>query len=109
MMARMMEKLPGHLHHHRNNNNNNKTAIDPVVVSDDNGSEATDSDQKKEQTKLLWTGLGRSKARKPSYNQAGKYKTTQHKIGQYWRTRSSTDPSTGVGLLEGCPPNHLLL
>ncbi len=45
-MARMMEKLPGHLHHHRNNNN--KTAIDHVGASDDNGSEATDSKQKKE-------------------------------------------------------------
>jgi hypothetical protein len=41
MMARMMEKLPGHLHHHRNNNN--KTVIDPIVTNDDNGSEATDS------------------------------------------------------------------
>jgi hypothetical protein len=36
-------------------------------------------------------------------------KTRQDKIGQYWRTRSSIDPSTGVGLLEGCPPNYLLL
>jgi hypothetical protein len=55
MMARMMEKLPGHLHHHRNNNN--KTAIDPIAAGDDNGNEATDFEQKKEQTKLLWTGL----------------------------------------------------
>ncbi len=106
-MAKMMEKLPGHLHHHCNNNN--KIAIDPVAASDDNGSEAIDSEQKKEQTKLLWTGLGRGKARKPGYNQVGKYKTRQDKIGQYWRTRSSNHPSTGVGLLEGCPPNHLLL
>ncbi len=43
-MARMMEKLPGHLHHHRNNNN--KTAIDLVVVSDDNGNQATNFEQK---------------------------------------------------------------
>jgi len=78
MMVRMMEKLPRHLHHHHNNNNN-KIAIDPVTASDDNGSEATDSEQKKEQTKLLWTGLGRGKARKPGYNQAGKYKTRQDK------------------------------
>jgi len=42
MMARMMEKLPGHLHRHRNNNN--KSIIDPVIVSDDNGSEATNSE-----------------------------------------------------------------
>jgi hypothetical protein len=81
MMARMMEKLPGHLHHHRNNNN--KIVIDPVVTSDDNGNEATDSKQKKEQTKLLWTGLRRGKARKPGYNQVGKYKTRQDKIRQY--------------------------
>jgi len=50
MMARMMEKLPGHLHHHRNNNN--KTTIDRVTTSDDNGNEATDSEQKKQQTKF---------------------------------------------------------
>ncbi len=105
-MARMMEKLPGHLHHHRNND---KTAIDPVATSDDNNNEAIDFEQKKEQTKLLWIGLVRSKARKPEYNQVGKYKTRQDKIGQYWRTKSSIDPSTGVGLLEGCPPDHLLL
>jgi hypothetical protein len=66
------------LHHHRNNNN--KTIIDPIVTSDDNGSEATDFEQKKEQTKLLWTGLGRGKARKHGYNQAGKYKTRQDRI-----------------------------
>jgi hypothetical protein len=107
MMARMMEKLPGHLHHHRNNNN--KTAIDPIAASDDNDNEVTNSEQKKEQTKLLWTGLVRGKVRKPSYNQAGKYKTRQDKIGQYWRTKNSIDPSTGVGLLEGYPPDHLLL
>jgi hypothetical protein len=105
-MARMMEKLPWHLHHHLNNN---KTAIDPVAASDDNNNEATDSEQKKEQTKLLWTGLVWRKARKHGYNQAGKYKTRQDKIGQYWRIKSSIDPSTGVGLLEGCPPDHLLL
>ncbi len=58
---------------------------------------------------VLWTGLVRGKARKPGYNQAGKYKTRQDKIGQYWRTKSSIDPSTGVGLLEGCPLDHLLL
>ncbi len=34
-MARMMEKLLGHLHHHRNNNN--KTTIELVAASDDNG------------------------------------------------------------------------
>jgi hypothetical protein len=45
MMARMMEKLPGHLHHHRNNN---KNAIDLVATGDDNDNEATDSEQKKE-------------------------------------------------------------
>jgi hypothetical protein len=106
MMARMMEKLPGHLHHHRNND---KTAIDPVATSDDNNNEAIDFEQKKEQTKLLWIGLVRSKARKPEYNQVGKYKTRQDKIGQYWRIKSSIDPSTGVGMLEGCPPYHLLL
>jgi hypothetical protein len=78
MMARMMEKLPRHLHHHRNNNN--KIAIDLVAASDDNDNKATDSEQKKEQTKLLWTGLVRSKARKPGYNQTGKYKTRQDKI-----------------------------
>jgi hypothetical protein len=33
----------------------------------------------------------------------------QDKTGQYWMTRSSIDPSTGVGLLEGCPLDHLLL
>ncbi len=31
---------------------------------------------------LLWTGLGRSKARKPGYNQARKYKTRQDKTRQ---------------------------
>jgi hypothetical protein len=31
---------------------------------------------------VLWTGLGRSKARKPGYNQAGKYKTKQNKTRQ---------------------------
>jgi hypothetical protein len=36
-------------------------------------------------------------------------KIRQDKIGQYWRTRSSNDPLTSVGLLEGCPPDHLLL
>jgi hypothetical protein len=36
-------------------------------------------------------------------------KTRQDKIGQYWRIKSSIDPSTSVGLLEGYPPNHLLL
>ncbi len=70
-MARMMEKLLGHLHHHRNNNN--KTVIDLVAANDDNGNEAIDSEQKKEQTKLLWIGLGQGKARKHGYNQAGKY------------------------------------
>jgi hypothetical protein len=30
---------------------------------------------------VLWTGLGRNKARKPGYNQAGKYKTRQDKTG----------------------------
>ncbi len=103
----MMEKLPGHLHHHRNNNN--KIVIDPVTTSDDNNNEATDSEQKKEQTKLLWIGLVWGKARKHGYNQVGKYKTRQDKIGQYWRTRSFIDPSTSVGLLEGCPLDHLLL
>jgi hypothetical protein len=49
------------------------------------------------------------KARKHGYNQVGKYKTRQDKIGQYWRTRSFIDPSTSVGLLEGCPLDHLLL
>jgi len=107
MMARMMEKMPRHMHYHCNNNN--KIVIDPVAASDDNGNEATDSEQKKEQTKLLWTELVQGKARKPGYNQAGKYKTKQDKIGQYWRTKSSIDPSTGVGLLEGCPPDHLFL
>jgi len=107
MMVRMMEKLLGHLHHHRNNNN--KIAIDHVTASDDNDNEAIDSEQKKEQTKLLWTRLVRGKARKPGYNQARKYKTRQDKIRQYWRTKSSIDPSTGVGLLEGCPLDHLLL
>jgi hypothetical protein len=33
--------------------NQNKTAIDPIAASDDNGNGATDSEQKKEQTKLL--------------------------------------------------------
>jgi len=42
MMARMMEKLPRHLHHHRNNNN--KTVIDPVAISVDNGNKAIDSE-----------------------------------------------------------------
>ncbi len=60
---------------------NNKNVIDPIVASDDNGSETTDAKQKKEQTKLLWTRLGRSKARKPGYNQAGKYKTRQGNTG----------------------------
>jgi hypothetical protein len=32
---------------------------------------------------VLWTGLVRGKARKPGYNQAGKYKTRQDKIRQY--------------------------
>ncbi len=45
-MARMMEKLLGHLHHHRNNNN--KTVIDLVAASDDNGNEAINLEQKKE-------------------------------------------------------------
>jgi hypothetical protein len=36
-------------------------------------------------------------------------KTRQDKIWQYWRIESFIDPSTGVGLLQGCPPDHLLL
>jgi len=32
---------------------------------------------------LLWIGLVRGKARKHGYNQVGKYKTRQDKIGQY--------------------------
>ncbi|KAH9570379.1 hypothetical protein CY35_02G037000 [Sphagnum magellanicum] len=55
MMARMMEKLPGHLHRHRHNNN--KTAIDPAAASDENGSETTDSEQKKQQGAGAFTKL----------------------------------------------------
>jgi hypothetical protein len=58
---------------------------------------------------MLWTGLVRGKVRKLGYNQVGKYKTRQDKIGQYWRTKSFIDPSTGVDVPEGCPPDHFLL
>jgi hypothetical protein len=59
--------------------------------------------------RVLWIGLVLGKARKHGYNQAGKHKTRQDKIGQYWRTNNSIDPSTGIGLLKGCPPDHLFL
>jgi hypothetical protein len=50
---------------------------------------ATNFEQKKEQTKLLWTGLQTS--------------------GELQDKTSFIDPSTGVGLLEGYSPNYLLL
>ncbi len=77
MMARMMEKLPRHLHHHHNNNN--KTTIDHVIASDDNDNEATNFEQKKEQTKLLWTGLGRGKARQGNLATTKRGNTKQDK------------------------------
>jgi hypothetical protein len=54
-------------------------------------------------------GLNYCEARQGNLATTKRGNTRQDKIGQYWRIKSSIDPSTGVGMLEECPLDHLLL